>query len=481
MKRFAPILIIAALAVVYITAGDVLTIPGNLVVTGNLTNTVLTPSRAVVTSSSTNLASSATTAAELDFVSGVTSAIQTQLNGKQASGSYLTAPVANGSLANSSITVTGTNNQVNVGGSPVSLGGTVTLGLPNTGTAGTYTSVTTDAQGRVSAGSNPAVTSAANWTASGTTNSTLTGNATVNALTATNGVTSTSTVTVNFSSSSGTPLLSFPSSAKVYMIGSTMEIGGAGILASLDPTFVLGSSGDLKLQRDNAAELQLGVDSATPVNQTFKAPDATGADHNGGKLTLEDGQPTGTGSPQRIWLKSTTTSTSSASTNQPYITPLSIGGTLKVDTTTTGNVGGGEDTLITYTIPAGQLAVNGDRIKFDVWGSTAANANTKDIKVYYGSTVIYDSTAIVLNGISWRCHGTIVRTGAATQTATAEFTISGTLLGAVTTTTATTSAPAETLSGTVVFKVTGTDSGVTPVDNSIVQNAMTLEQMFNGN
>src|SRR5205823_1816721 len=92
----------------------------------------------------------------------------------------------------------------------------------------------------------------------------------------------------------------------------------------------------------------------------------------------------------------------------------------------------------------------------------------------FGSTVIYDSTALVFNGVSWRCHGKVVRTGAATQTATAEFTIGGTLLGAVTTTTATTSAPAETLSSTVIFKCTGTDSGVTPADNNIVQNAMVL-------
>jgi len=59
-----------------------------------------------------------------------------------------------------------------------------------------------------------------------------------------------------------------------------------------------------------------------------------------------------------------------------------------VDTTTTGNIGGGEDTLITYTIPASVLASNGDHIEFDTWGSFAANANTKDLKVYFGATVI---------------------------------------------------------------------------------------------
>lgn len=45
----------------------------------------LTPSRAVVTGSDLTIASSATTAAELAFLSGVTSAVQTQLNAKRSS------------------------------------------------------------------------------------------------------------------------------------------------------------------------------------------------------------------------------------------------------------------------------------------------------------------------------------------------------------------------------------------------------------
>lgn len=51
----------------------------------------LTASTAVVADASKNLVSSATTSTELGYVSGVTSAIQTQLNGKQATGNYITA------------------------------------------------------------------------------------------------------------------------------------------------------------------------------------------------------------------------------------------------------------------------------------------------------------------------------------------------------------------------------------------------------
>lgn len=49
---------------------------------GTVTVTNLTASRAMVTDGSSNLASSATTSTELGYVSGVTSAIQTQINGK---------------------------------------------------------------------------------------------------------------------------------------------------------------------------------------------------------------------------------------------------------------------------------------------------------------------------------------------------------------------------------------------------------------
>jgi hypothetical protein len=51
----------------------------------------LTSDRVVISDGAQNLISSPTTASEVAFVSGVTSSIQTQLNGKQASGNYITA------------------------------------------------------------------------------------------------------------------------------------------------------------------------------------------------------------------------------------------------------------------------------------------------------------------------------------------------------------------------------------------------------
>jgi hypothetical protein len=75
----------------------------------------LTASRAVVTDSSKNLASSAVTSTELGYVSGVTSAIQTQLNGKQAT------------LTIGNITDAGTDGIVVTGGTGAIIGSGVSL------------------------------------------------------------------------------------------------------------------------------------------------------------------------------------------------------------------------------------------------------------------------------------------------------------------------------------------------------------------
>jgi hypothetical protein len=109
-----------------------------------------------------------------------------------------------------------------------------------------------------------------------------------------------------------------------------------------------------------------------------------------------------------------------------------------------------EETLMSYTLPAGALAVNGRGVRFTTRGVLAANGNTKTIRLYFGATAI-----AVLSGTGasvWAMNGWVWRTGAATQMGSADQAMSGIAIwtpGAGTT-------PAETLSGTVLIKVTGT-------------------------
>lgn len=151
------------------------------------------------------------------------------------------------------------------------------------------------------------------------------------------------------------------------------------------------------------------------------------------------------------------------------------GRTLNVNTTTTGNVGGGTDNLITFTIPASTLGTDGDFIEFDCAGTFAATVNAKTLNIVYGATTLLTTTSLVLNGLDWRAHGKIIRTGATAQKATVELTVGGTLLSAVNSTITDYTTPGETLSGTVVFKCTGSDDGGSPADNAVVQQLMALK------
>lgn len=76
-------------------SGSVVTVAGNVNITG------LTASRVVITDSLKNLSSSVVTATEIGYVNGVTSAIQTQLNAKEATITVL--PLAKGGTATSTV------------------------------------------------------------------------------------------------------------------------------------------------------------------------------------------------------------------------------------------------------------------------------------------------------------------------------------------------------------------------------------------
>ena len=124
---------------------------------------------------------------------------------------------------------------------------------------------------------------------------------------------------------------------------------------------------------------------------------------------------------------------------------------LVTNTTDVGNVGVGEDDLMTYSVPAGTLGVNGDYIEFTMSFDLAANANTKQVKVKFGATTIYASGAQAQNDGVITITGQIIRTGAATQRITYSVTSNATLFPDY----ADYVTSAETLSGAVTLKATG--------------------------
>ena len=146
-----------------------------------------------------------------------------------------------------------------------------------------------------------------------------------------------------------------------------------------------------------------------------------------------------------------------------------VGGTLTTDTTTTGNVGIGEDTLQTYTVPASTLGANGETLDFKISGTIANTVNAKRIRLKFGATTFFDTGAAgfpISMAINYVIEGQIIRTGAATQKCNASMTTNNASLASY----AGYATAAETLSGTVVLLMTGE----AVADNDIVKETFKL-------
>ena len=92
-----------------------------------------------------------------------------------------------------------------------------------------------------------------------------------------------------------------------------------------------------------------------------------------------------------------------------------LGGVADINTTAVGNVGAGEDDLITYSLPADALSGNGKGIRIRAWGTGANNANIKTLKLYFGTQIIQTTSLTVSQVDTWYVEATVWRTGVDTQ------------------------------------------------------------------
>lgn len=136
-------------------------------------------------------------------------------------------------------------------------------------------------------------------------------------------------------------------------------------------------------------------------------------------------------------------------------------------TTTGGNVGGGEDDLFSTncSVPASTLSAVGDSIRFSFSGLITAHAvHTDQLKVYLGSTVIFDSTAQTPSqDTDYTITGLCKKTGTNTEKCTVSLATTGAALFTFSKNTA----PTETLTGALTLKITGTVAGASPANNDI--------------
>ena len=136
--------------------------------------------------------------------------------------------------------------------------------------------------------------------------------------------------------------------------------------------------------------------------------------------------------------------------------------------TTSGTSSVAETDLYSDTLAAGQLAANGDTIYVDFTTQYAPGAATRRVRLYFGGTVIYDSTAIAGPGNSTLTgRATIVREDASTVRCSVQIVVSA--AGYSTSTVASyTRITGLTLSNTQIVKITGQSSVVTANDITAV-------------
>lgn len=143
-----------------------------------------------------------------------------------------------------------------------------------------------------------------------------------------------------------------------------------------------------------------------------------------------------------------------------------LSGVLTQDFVDAGNTTTAETDLYSYTSPASLFDVNGISIKAVYGGIFVNSTSTKQLKVYFGGTVIFDSGALTVSASSsWTCDLLIVRVSSSVVRTTVTLSTSGASTGSYSVYTEVTGL---TLSVTNILKITGTAAGVGAATNDIV-------------
>lgn len=143
-----------------------------------------------------------------------------------------------------------------------------------------------------------------------------------------------------------------------------------------------------------------------------------------------------------------------------------LGGVLTTSTTATCTIADTTETnLWSYSLPGATLDTDGRGLRVTVWGSVATDANAKTIKAYFGATTLQIYTAGTASNQGWKIVGEILRTGATTQIGNFNMNMGSAFLANLN------SNPAETLSGAVLVRVTGTN-GIATLNEICVRGAI---------
>ena len=132
-------------------------------------------------------------------------------------------------------------------------------------------------------------------------------------------------------------------------------------------------------------------------------------------------------------------------------TVAKVGGTIWEDLTPVSNSGAVETNLMTRSVAGNVLGTDNDYLEVEAWGEIVAPSGNVTIKMYFGSTVIFNTTSLGLSAGAWRLKASIYRGSATTQVTVTTYDGEVSALNNNTQV----AAPSETLSGAVTIKCTG--------------------------
>jgi hypothetical protein len=92
-----------------------------------------------------------------------------------------------------------------------------------------------------------------------------------------------------------------------------------------------------------------------------------------------------------------------------------------------GNIGTGEDNLMSYTLPANAMNAASRGVRITAYGYTATNANAKTLRVYFGATLIGSLSLTIGQFSSWRCDGEVLWEAGSLMRATMQIIQGGTV------------------------------------------------------
>lgn len=105
--------------------------------------------------------------------------------------------------------------------------------------------------------------------------------------------------------------------------------------------------------------------------------------------------------------------------------PLSSGLTVGFQVPPGGTIGTGANTtetdLAIWSIPPNVLALDGQAFRLIAYGNFAANVNTKQIRVRFGGSLLFDSAAVAANGEAFRLEVILTRHAPAVQSVMSSF------------------------------------------------------------